>query len=223
LTVSGTPITDLKIVIPTPVEVTGRVTIEGETSPALPTAVTIAASLSTGENDGHTMAPVGPDGRFTLRLRPGSWRIAPLTGTGWMPKRLAFRGRSVDLDAPIEITGEPGARLDVLLTTQVTIVTGTASDSTGAPLLDYHVAIFPAESKGRGRARRFDIERADAQGRFRVPALLPGEYLAVALADFDQQEGLDEDAIEALKPGATPVRVREGQTETVTLKVAKQP
>jgi hypothetical protein len=34
---------------------------------------------------------------------------------------------------------------------------------------------------------------------------------------------LDEDTLAALRPAATPVRVREGQTETIALKLAPLP
>jgi hypothetical protein len=224
LPVSGAPIEGLRIVVPPSVEVVGRVLFEGD-QPRSPT-INILASRDTGERGG-THTTVGADGRFTLRVRPGAWRIMPWMPSGWMLKRATFRGRVVDDPfAAIDIDAEPGARLDLLMTSQVTLVTGTASDADGRPHVDYHAVIFPAQSKGKEALVAFGfprIERADAQGRFRVEAVPPGEYLVAAIADYDPQEPLDEEFVEALRPAATPIRLGEGETETVALKLVALP
>ena len=167
--------------------------------------------------------PVGPDGRFTLRLRPGTWRFSPWTPPGWMVKRLTFRGTAVDPDAPVEVSGEPGGRLEVLLTSQLTAVTGTVSDASGAPVLEYHAIVFPAERPDppHGRRHRTRLGTSDAQGRFRLDGLPPGDYLVAAVVDVDPGEAVSDDTIDSVRESATPVRVREGQTETVALKLPR--
>lgn len=223
LSVGGTPITDLRIVVPPPVDIAGRVHFEGEPPAGGPAAISVLASSTSEHMQIAAQSEVRPDGRFSLRLQTGSWQFAAWAPKGWMVKRLHFRGRAVDPGAPVEITGEPDARLDVLLTSQLTVVTGTASDADGAPLADYHAVIFPADDTAWRWDHRMRIERADAQGRFRVEALPPGDYLVAAASDFEPNEAFDEDILAALRPGARRVRVREGQTEIVSLKLAQLP
>lgn len=225
LTVSGDPITDLRVVVPPPVEVTGRVLFDGEPPGGASPAVTVfAASGTHGEMSGPR-TQVGADGRFTLQMLPGPWRFAAWTTSRWMPKRLTFRGRSVPLDAAVEVDTEPGARLEIVLTSQLTVVTGTASDADGKPLLDYHAVVFPAATgPAPTQSWRTRIERPDTQGRFRLEGLLPGEYLVAAIADYEPNEQpVDDELLESLRPDATRVTIGEGSTETIALKVSPAP
>ena len=225
LTVSGEPIAGLRVVVPPPVEVTGRVLFDGDPpSGAVPAATVFATSATPGEMDGPR-APVGADGRFTLRMLPGAWRFVAWSTDKWMPKRMTFRGRAVALDAPVDVDAEPGGRLEIVLTSQVTVVTGTAADADGKPMLDYHVVAFPARRDGPPAAvHRTRAEPADAQGRFRLEGLLPGEYFVAALADYEPNEQpIDDELLESLRPGATLVRIGEGATETIALKISTAP
>jgi protocatechuate 3,4-dioxygenase beta subunit len=223
LTVSGAPIANLRVVIPPVVEIAGRVLFEGSPPPGGGSPVSVfAAREAAGETGPRTT--VGADGRFTLRVLPGPWRIVAWS-PGWMPKRLTFRGRvAEDAFAPIEVDAEPGARLELVLTSKVPVVTGTVSDGDGKPQMDYHVVIFPAERPAPSMARREPhVERPDKWGRFRVDALPPGEYLIAAIADYDAQESLDDELLDALRPAATPVHLAEGRIETVALKLVALP
>jgi len=223
LAVSATPIEDLRIVVPPSIDVPGRVTFEGG-APTSPLLGSVSASHTDGDVTGEERRPVGPDGRFTLRLRPGTWRFSMWTPPGWMIKRLTFRGTAVDEDGPVEVTSE-GGRLDVLLTSQLTAVTGTVSDASGAPVVDYHAIVFPAERMDppHGRRNRARLDTSDAQGRFRIEGLPPGDYLVAAVVDVEPNEAMADDTIESVRESATPVRVREGQTETVALKLPPLP
>jgi protocatechuate 3,4-dioxygenase beta subunit len=226
LTVSSTPVADLRVVVPPSIDVAGRVVFEGQPpAGSLPTA-TIFATASSAHGEMGPRTQIGADGRFTLRMLPGAWRFHALTARGWMPKRLSYRGRTLAPDAVVEVDTETGARIDILMTSQLTVVTGTASDAAGAPLLDYHAVVFPAEPAGGGPQSgiRTRAERADAQGRFRLEALLPGEYLVAAVADFEPgEQALDDELLDSLRAGATPIRLGEGETAMVTLKVSPVP
>ena len=223
LTVSGSPIEDLRVVVPAPVAVSGRVIFEGG-APAGAVLGSVSASTTHSDMSGEARSLVGQDGRFTLRLRPGMWRFGAWAPPGWMIKRLTFRGTAVDEDRPVEVTSE-GGRVEVLLTSQLTAVTGTVSDASGAPVLDYQAIVFPAErtEPPHGRRHRTRLDTSDAQGRFRLEGLPPGDYLVAAVVDVDPGEAVSDDTLESVRESATPVRVREGQTETVALKLPPLP
>jgi hypothetical protein len=223
LAVSGTPIDDLRIIVPATVDLPGRVVFEGGT-PSSTALGSVFANNTQGDMEGQVRSPVGPDGRFTLRLRPGAWRFSASTPPGWMIKRLTVRGTAVDEDAAVEVTSE-GGRLEVLLTSQLTAVTGTVSDASGAPVVDYHAIVFPAErpDPAHGRRHRPRLDTSDAHGRFRIEGLPPGDYLVAAVVDVEPGEAVSDDTLDSVRESATPVRVREGQTETVALKLPPLP
>ena len=223
LTVSGSPIEDLRVVVPAPVAVSGRVIFEGG-APAGAVLGSVSASTTHSDMSGEARSLVGQDGRFTLRLRPGMWRFGAWAPPGWMIKRLTFRGTAVDEDGPVEVTSE-GGRVEVLLTSQLTAVTGTVSDASGAPVLDYQAIVFPAErtEPPHGRRHRTRLDTSDAQGRFRLEGLPPGDYLVAAVVDVDPGEAVSDDTLESVRESATPVRVRDGQTETVAIKLPPLP
>jgi hypothetical protein len=224
LSVPAAPISDLRIVIAPTIDVPGRVQLDGAPPPAGAVLVAASAAGQPESIDGARVL-VGADGRFTLRVRPGQWQIAPVSTNKWMLKRMLVRGQAVDPLAPVTITGEPQERLEILLTSQLTVVTGTARDSNGALVRDFHAIVFPAQpAASQSVAKRPRIERADREGRFRFEGLLPGDYLVAALIDFDPEDGaLDDELLEAIRPSATPLQVSEGGTETLTVKLARLP
>ena len=153
LAVSGTPIDGLRVVVPSRIELTGRVIFEGASAnPDLTPRISATPSLGSMHGEA-TATPVDAAGRFTLPLRPGSWRFTAWTPPGWMIKRITFRGATIEPDDPVEVTSEPGARLEILLTSQLTVMTGTASDASGAPVADYHAVVFPPRALTRHLAR----------------------------------------------------------------------
>ena len=77
---------------------------------------------------------------------------------------------------------------------------------------------FPGRLHHRTR-----LDTSDEQGRFRLEGLPPGDYLVAAVVDVDPGEAVSDDTVDSVRESATPVRVREGQTETVALKLPPLP
>jgi hypothetical protein len=141
-----------------------------------------------------------------------------------MLKRMEFRGRDVVPGADIDITAEPGMRLELVFTNQVTVVAGSVQDDRAQAVRDYVVMVFP-EAEGDAASadhRRTRVAHAGSDGRFRIEALPPGDYLAIALPDLDGEE-LDPDAVEALRGAATALTVAPAQQQTITLTLATLP
>ncbi|MEO5819370.1 MAG: hypothetical protein ABIT71_02610, partial [Vicinamibacteraceae bacterium] len=222
IALAGTDVTDLRVTVPEPIVLQGRVVVEsgvlGEKDQVNVNLMSAASFM-----DGAT-AQAGADGRFTLKVVPGVRRLSAWAPKGFVVKRTTWRGRDVEADDDVEITTE-GGRIDVVVTNRLSVVTGAVTDGSGKPVTDYQVIIFPedAELARRAGMRRLRFERGDQQGRFRAEGLPPGRYLAAAVADLDPDEASDPDALEAYRRIATPVRLTEGQTETMNLTLAAMP
>jgi len=87
------------------------------------------------------------------------------------------------------------------------------------------VLVFPAEQTawvGYGNSsRRFASVRADKAGNFKVSNLPAGEYLAVAIPDRLANDWLNPKFLESLMPEASRVRIRDGDKQTVSLRVTR--
>jgi hypothetical protein len=103
-------------------------------------------------------------------------------------------------------------------------VTGTAVDRDKVSIRVYSVLVFPGDrSRLRSPSRWTRWVRPDQNGRFTIDDLPPGDYLAIALDDVDEAEWLNADYLERLRPRATPLTLRPGEPQTITLELGSVP
>jgi hypothetical protein len=197
-------------------------TIFEDASAPRPERVFVSAGSRMGMGGGS--AAIREDGRLSLEVVPGTYRLMASVNTPWQVKRVVYRGREVEADE-VDLTAEPGSRIDVVFTTRSATVDGGVTDASGKPATEYTVVIFPqdAELARRGNYRRMRIARPDQQGRFRAEHLPPGDYLAAAVVEIDMEGGFDPEVLDGLRPAAKPFRVREGETSTLSLTLAPVP
>jgi len=106
----------------------------------------------------------------------------------------------------------------------VSSVSGTVSGADGSPLKDYTVVLF-AESPELWRmpmSRWVHGARPDQEGRFRVPNLPAGAYLAVAVEYVPQGEWGDPDLLDRLRPKGKRFSLSDGGSQTLELRVTKE-
>jgi hypothetical protein len=221
LSVSGSDIVDLRIVVTDPIKIAGFVTFEGA-PPTGDRTVSVMATAREGLG-GARDSKVDDDGTFTLDVQPGPRRLTVRTPPGWMVKRIFYRGREIEDD--VDFGEGPPGRLDVILTNQMTVVSGTVSDGSSRPVLDYEVMLMPAESDA-SRApsmRRMRFARADPQGRFKIEGLRPGNYLAIAQTEMERDQLADPDVLDALRAAGTRIRIGDGQTQSISLPLTTLP
>jgi hypothetical protein len=221
VTVTGEPIVGLRLAVVDPIRVPVNLIFEDASAPR-PERVFVFAGSQKGMSGGN--AAIRDDGRLSLEVVPGTYRISAGTAMPWLVKRILYRGQDAESDE-VDLTAAPGGRIDVVLTTRSASVTGSVTDAAGKPAAEYTVLIFPADAElvRRTDNRRIQMTRPDQQGRFRAEHLPPGDYLAAAVVDFDMQDGLEPDVLDGLRPSATPLRLREGETATLSLTLAPVP
>src|SRR5262249_40521331 len=112
---------------------------------------------------------------------------------------------------------------EVVMTRELTEVSGAAADARGRPVADAVVVAVAADAERRYRGSRF-VGHADTarDGTFAIRPLAPGDYLVARLDKrtiLDVDTELDDaDFLESLAAGAARLTLEEGQRATVALR-----
>jgi hypothetical protein len=221
--VAGEDITGLVLTATRGVTVSGRVMFEG-TPPAEGLEQLRVALAPTDEvmTFGPNAGPVRADGEFEIGGVSGR-RRATVFGlpAGWALK--AFRIGGVDVaDADYDFERDV-AGAEVVLTSNLTVLTGTARDDRNEPVSDYAVLVFSTdEDQWLSRSRRVNTGRSDQNGAYRIRGLPPGSYYVMAVESVPDDWGNPE-LFDRLKPFAREVTLSEGQTEAVDLMLTVVP
>jgi hypothetical protein len=220
VTVAGEPVSGVRLVVREPIRVPVTTTFEDPVT--RPERVIVSAGSMAGEGG---MAKVGDDGRLTLEVVPGAYHVSASAAPPWYVKRMLYRGREVETMEEVELTAEPGGRLDVIFTTKAATVTGGVTDGGGKAITDYTVVILPEDAE---RTRRMPFGRVltatpDAQGRFRVTRLPAGSYVAAAVEDLDPETMHEPEVLDALRRIGETFRATDGGTVTVSLTLGTIP
>ncbi len=219
---NGAPISGLRLVAHDPIRIPVTVTFD-DGAAAKPDHVMVHANTERGMNSSTAMVR---DGRLSLEVVPGTYRLSAMTMSSqpWFVKRIDYRGQDAQ-DDDVELTAEPGGRVEVVFTTRSASVAGAVTDDAGKAVADYMVIMIPADSESARRdlARRIRVARPDPQGRFRTEHIRPGRYLAAAIADAPIEDIHDVDFIESIRRVGKPFTVNEAGSATVALTLASVP
>jgi hypothetical protein len=131
---------------------------------------------------------VGPDLRFTMTGIRGPRRIAVgRLPAGWMLKSVTVGGVDVT-DVPLSF-GSPDQSLgdvEVVLTSQVTELSGTVVDSRGDVSTEYSLLVFPADrDRWYPGSRYFRRTGPGSGGTYSVRGLPPADYYVAPVAGWD--------------------------------------
>jgi len=126
---------------------------------------------------------------------------------------------------PVDIESNDLSGVMINFTDRPSDVSGQVSADTEKPEA-MSVLVFPADQAswtgpGAGSPRRFLSARADKDGKYRVPNVPAGEYLAVAVLDKLIADWQRPKFLESLMPSATRFRVQDGDKVVQNLKVAR--
>jgi protocatechuate 3,4-dioxygenase beta subunit len=194
--------------------VRGRLMVDGGPVPAdwmSKLNVVAGTGVATGS------ATVGVDGTFTIEGVDGHRRIQVIgLPAGTTVERVQLQGRDV-LDEGLDVSADVHG-IEIAITSKVTTLAGTVIDAKGASTAG-DVIVFAENSElwDRPSARFVKTAHSSADQGFRLTALPPGRYLAVAVADLDEFEWANPVNLEKLRAGATLIVLGKGEKQSVTL------
>jgi hypothetical protein len=229
ITADGRDITDLVITTSPGATISGQVIFEGNAA-AAPQSFRMMATPAdpfgptTMRMGDSTNGAIGEDGRFEVKGVSGRVLLA-FTGAGfgppplgWLVKSVTFNGNDVT-DIPIDIASVGSiSGVQIVLTDKQTTLSGTVRSTTGNPVTDYTVVIFPDKRpEGAVTGRYTRVVRPDQQGRFETKGLPPGEYFAAAVESLEQGRQWDPAFRKQVEPTAKRFMLAEGQSSILDL------
>ena len=239
--VSAGDVTGVDVALRPPIRLSGRVQFEGAAA-APPDLTKLPVRLGRvtsgiGETVGFRPAmfqalpegstSVQADGSFTLpAVHPGVFIIGAgvPVGSPWRLQSATLGDRDL-LDDPLVVP--PDRREDitgVVLTfgDRRTEITGTLQTAAGIPAPEYYVVVFTAERRWwRPDGRRLAFTRPASDGQFALRDLPPGRYHIAALTDLDTATWQRPEFLDQVVPGALSFDLREGETRTQDLQIAR--
>ena len=224
VTVAGQDVTDVTLMLRRGARLSGTVEFTSSQTPP-PSferlAITTSPLVSSGlRMQGESGVRVEPDGSFVLGdIGPGP-RLIGVTGApdGWQLYAVQLEGRDV-IDTPVELRGEESIEHVVLvLTDQITELTGTVRDEGGDALTDFTVIAFPTDERlWRPRSRHILASRPDQNAQYRLRGLPPGDYLLSVVEVVEEGEWFEPRFLEELRRRATRMTLRGGEAQSLNL------
>jgi hypothetical protein len=225
--VLGTDVDGIALTLRPGALVEGRVGVENKhgTKPPALTLLRVRAPSVDGNTFGDALTgTVQTDGSFSIRgVMNGSHQIV-VEGLEppWVLKSVMLHGADVtDLEVPLT-PFEQIHDLRVTITDAGSDVSGVVQNASNLPVADIAVMVFSKVPLFWLRTnRRMRVTYTDREGRFSVPGLPAGEYLAVASESIDERDLGRRDRIQALQRYAVPFRLAADDAKaTVTVHLA---
>ena len=169
--------------------------------------------------------PLGTDvpdaeGRFVIHgLSPGLYRIG-VRGLpdGWNLESAVFDDTDA-ADRHLRIETQPVSGGVFTFTTRRAGVTGVVTNG-GRPVSDQAVLIFPGDAElWVPRSRRIHIAQPDAEGRYAIQGLPPGEYRIAVVVPPEPGQQFDHEFLSQAARGATTIVIAAGEQKTQDITV----
>ena len=168
---------------------------------------------------GAPAAQVQADGTFTLQqVGRDDYRLS----IGGMPrnayvKMARYSGTDV-MNEGLRLDRQPTGLLDILISTNTGIVDGVVQNDKQEPSVNVTVVLIPDAE----RRSRFDLYRTtstDATGHFHIEGIAPGDYHFFSWENVENGAWQDPDFIRQFDDRGKPIRINEGGTSNIELRV----
>jgi protocatechuate 3,4-dioxygenase beta subunit len=144
---------------------------------------------------------------------------------GWILKTVHAKGEDVtDLSLPFGTENESLDDVEIVVTSRVAELSGSAVDDRGQRATRYSLLAFPVDRVLWYPSSRF-FRRAvpDAEGRFQIAAMTPGEYFIAAVSPFEEHDDSwqDPDSLERIAVRATRIVAVEATRLAVSIRLLR--
>jgi len=235
VTVNGRDIEGLQIQMQPGITLSGRLAFSGERLEPPGNLQSVSLRLTPVGVEGAAVgdAPVqaSADGTFEISgVAPGRYVLSAMvpraggrgsSGVGWLAHRAVIGGRNA-LDLPFEVTpGRDIGGVVVELTDRPAELSGQVTDGNGRPVFGLMMLLFLAEPESwavtvNARSRRSPL---DADGRYRMAWLTPGDYYLAALAEPDQADLADPAFLEQVAASAIRITLALGEEKVQDIRL----
>lgn len=232
VTVGGDDLGGLIVVTAPSGRITGTVVTDtGEPLPAGSPPLQVVARAATGDTPavgfgagGGAQGRVGAGGTFEVGSIIDPRYIRITAPSSWTLRAVLVNGEDVT-DVPVDVgPGQVLSGVQVVITKTVSNAEGAVLDDRKQPVLDATVVLFPTDERLRYFQSRFvRSARPDQEGKFRITALPPGDYYAVAVQGLEDGQTSDPEFLAAVDDYAERVSIKPGETKTLSLGLTAVP
>lgn len=220
--VAGGDMSDVIVMVSPGATITGKVVFPAASQPPDYTRVRVVASATEQGIEGPAQSRVDKDGNFSIQgVAAGPHLIRPQGQVrGLVLQSVAVGGRDMT-DTPLDLrAGQNVGNVVMTFTDRISQISGTVTNTAGAPLTEYTVLAFPTESSlWRPQARQIMTARPDQTGKYTIRGLPPGEYYLVAVDPAEQGEWFEPAYLDEHRIGAARLTVSEGDAKTHDFKL----
>ena len=169
-------------------------------------------------------AVLNDDGTFELKGLFGHRRLRIGPMQDWRIRATLVNGEDVT-DTGIEFgSGQVIEDAQIIMSRKATRLLGAITDRSGQPVPRATVVLFAEDERlWRPRSRYIQSGTTNEKGRYGVFGAPPSDlYLAVAVTGLEEGQWADPEFLRAVKDLGTRVRLADGETRTVDLKVLER-
>jgi hypothetical protein len=213
---------DIVLKISSGIPLSGLATVSGLGSfSALPDSRQVRVSLADGSGtDSMTGAfslpsPIAPDGRFTLRPSPGTYRISVSGLPANVFVKAARLGAADLLDGTVTIDDSTTGTIQLELGTNPGEIAGIIVDKDMKPVKALQAVLIPEK---RWRSDLYKTVTSDEEGRFSLTGITPGNYKLFAWEDLEANAYYDAEVLRQYESQGKAVIVTESGRVQVELK-----
>jgi hypothetical protein len=217
--VGSTDILDLRMDIPRPVEVALHVVHKSASTD--PDLNQLALIFSRWPDLGVSSLQVKlggalNGGRIPLRLGPGDYQVSLASGS---ERRYIESMRLNNLDVAndgLHIDASTTGTLEVIMDSHPGAVEGTVTDGNRVAESNINVVLAP-EAAHRRRADLYNVVRTDAEGRFRIANIPPGNYVLFSWESVEPTAWKNTDFMRNYEQFGRPVVVSPDSQQNIAL------
>ena len=183
-----------------------------------------SADIVEGFGNGAGSAEVAKDGSFKLDVEPSakSYQVVlSARGPGledWFTSKILFAGKDV-VESGLKITNAEQRTVEVLVSDKGAMIEGTVLDGEKKPFPNAEVMALPSDPKLRKSYALLQKTTADQQGHFKLRGVRPGEYIAFALEDPQEQPFMEDIFLKQNSAQVQTVKAEAGAKQKLELQV----